>query len=398
MNKALLLTGALLALVGSAAGGPPREPSRSRPPAQHPQQQQWEAYEDLRPDELLSLAANTGVLRAAQEQQKQQKEEVLASAAAAAAAPGAAAAAATASALTFSARSASSPTGLAAAAVAGGEPRAAFLRPRQLRRRLETAALACLPFGALQWHARHLPFGTDLFLAERVCLELAARRGGVVFPAVPLGTASVLEESELGSVGLRGADGSKPSAPVWGSDFPGFDVRSAYVKEEVFAMAAREALHAARRVGARLAVMVVADHSVRTRSILQRIAAEVTTSKVITARVLQLSDVAAPAEVRGTEGHAASGETSMVLALDANLVNLTELPRPPRPLLYAHTGIVDAQGLAGAGASQEWTVSEQADPRNTASVAAGEQWIKACGEAADALVVDAARSQQPRQQ
>lgn len=45
-----------------------------------------------------------------------------------------------------------------------------------------------IPFGALEWHERHLPFGTDGIQAEYFAREAAKRTGGAVLPALHFGT------------------------------------------------------------------------------------------------------------------------------------------------------------------------------------------------------------------
>ncbi len=62
------------------------------------------------------------------------------------------------------------------------EVRLERLRPAELRAALERAPIAWIPLGAVEFHAEHLPYGTDGFTG-RALLERAARRtGGVVLP------------------------------------------------------------------------------------------------------------------------------------------------------------------------------------------------------------------------
>jgi creatinine amidohydrolase len=49
--------------------------------------------------------------------------------------------------------------------------------------------IAYLPFGAIEWHNRHLPFDTDMQVALGLARRLAQRTGGVVFPCNPWATA-----------------------------------------------------------------------------------------------------------------------------------------------------------------------------------------------------------------
>jgi creatinine amidohydrolase len=60
--------------------------------------------------------------------------------------------------------------------------RYAELRPNQLAAIVAETPVAFLPWGALEWHGPHLPFGVDGFTAEAVCERVARRTGGVVLP------------------------------------------------------------------------------------------------------------------------------------------------------------------------------------------------------------------------
>lgn len=57
-------------------------------------------------------------------------------------------------------------------------------RPAAVREVLKESPVAYIPFGALEWHGEHGPLGLDGLKAHGICLEAAARTGGVVFPPV----------------------------------------------------------------------------------------------------------------------------------------------------------------------------------------------------------------------
>jgi creatinine amidohydrolase len=52
----------------------------------------------------------------------------------------------------------------------------------QLEAIIAVAPVAYVPWGALEWHGPHLPFGVDGFIAEALCERTARRVGGVVLP------------------------------------------------------------------------------------------------------------------------------------------------------------------------------------------------------------------------
>lgn len=62
------------------------------------------------------------------------------------------------------------------------EVRLARLRPDGIAAALERAPIAWIPLGALEFHAPHLPNGTDGVTAEGVLVAAAERLGGVVLP------------------------------------------------------------------------------------------------------------------------------------------------------------------------------------------------------------------------
>src|SRR6478672_11106307 len=60
--------------------------------------------------------------------------------------------------------------------------RYAELRPEQLETIMAVAPVAYVPWGALEWHGPHLPFGLDGFTAEGVAERVVQRTGGVLLP------------------------------------------------------------------------------------------------------------------------------------------------------------------------------------------------------------------------
>lgn len=60
--------------------------------------------------------------------------------------------------------------------------RYAELRPHELQAILDVVPVAFVPWGALEWHGPHLPFGVDGFTAEAMVERVAQRTGGVILP------------------------------------------------------------------------------------------------------------------------------------------------------------------------------------------------------------------------
>ena len=70
------------------------------------------------------------------------------------------------------------------------EVRLERLLAHQVRAAMEAAPVAWVPWGALEYHAEHLPYGTDGFSAQRLVERAAQLAGGVVLPwtALTIGT------------------------------------------------------------------------------------------------------------------------------------------------------------------------------------------------------------------
>jgi creatinine amidohydrolase len=66
-------------------------------------------------------------------------------------------------------------------------PRMAEISWPDYQRRLEAGAIVLLPVGALEQHGHHLPLGVDTFLAVAIAERVADRIDAVVAPAVPFG-------------------------------------------------------------------------------------------------------------------------------------------------------------------------------------------------------------------
>jgi len=57
-------------------------------------------------------------------------------------------------------------------------------RPADLRAMVKASPVAYVPLGALEWHGEHGPLGLDGLKAHALCEATAERTGGVVFPPV----------------------------------------------------------------------------------------------------------------------------------------------------------------------------------------------------------------------
>lgn len=63
----------------------------------------------------------------------------------------------------------------------------AELTPQEFRRRIAAAPIAYLPLGTIEWHGEHLPLGSDGLQSYGFFIHLAREVGGIVLPMLFLG-------------------------------------------------------------------------------------------------------------------------------------------------------------------------------------------------------------------
>src|SRR5687768_7980257 len=96
------------------------------------------------------------------------------------------------------------------------------MTPREICDARDRAPVVYIPAGPLEWHAEHLPLGTDPLHAHFVATGAARRTGGVVLPPTFMGTDSLRPPGNV-SEGLD-PFGLPDDARVIGMDLPGFPV------------------------------------------------------------------------------------------------------------------------------------------------------------------------------
>ena len=92
------------------------------------------------------------------------------------------------------------------------------LLPHEFRRRLAERPIAYLPLGTLEWHGEHLPLGSDAMQSEGLMIECARRFGGIVMPPIHLGPdrAKPLDDGKM-LVGMDYANSTTPPRQLDGS-------------------------------------------------------------------------------------------------------------------------------------------------------------------------------------
>lgn len=233
------------------------------------------------------------------------------------------------------------------------ERRAAYLRPDELRAELAQNALVYLPLGPMEWHAPHLPVGTDPIHAEQAALAASQLTGGLVYPTLYWGTERERSPQILDWIGLKRDDW------VVGMDFVPGGLPSHYAYEDVFGLVVREQLRLIFRWPVKLVVIISGHGATNHLQVLERLAAEYSAENHKVLVVLPfVSDQQGVMRV----GHASRIETSTMLHLTPERVKIDLLPSQGNPLQNDDWAIVDYATFAGQPTAGR-TVSESDDPR-----------------------------------
>lgn len=249
---------------------------------------------------------------------------------------------------------------------AGDEFRIAYLRPSQILKRLADVSVVYIPLAMLEWHGPHLPYGTDPLSAERIADDACRLTGGLVWPTVYFGTERERSPKELESLGF-----SKDQYVV-GMDFPANSLPSAYCSEEIFGIIVREALREVASLKAKLAVIVNGHGGANHVAVLHRLTTEFNHT---TALHVLMPAWRPPAKPRPGGGHADWIETSMMMSICPQSVDLSELPDRSRRLRFVDFGIVSGGGFSGKGPADK-TVEDSNDPRLNSTAEMGRQELK----------------------
>ncbi|TMI88614.1 MAG: creatininase family protein [Bacillati bacterium ANGP1] len=236
-----------------------------------------------------------------------------------------------------------------------------LMRPPDIVKERDRVPLAFVPIGPLEWHGPHLPLGTDGLHAHEVAVEVARRIGGIVLPTYFVGTETVrLNDQQAQGLAVLGFNGTER---VVGMDFPEFPVKSLYFEEGVFAVTVREILRLLKADGYKLVVIVNGHGAVNHQRTLRRLAAE--ESERPTVRVEYTMAFLPGAPPLSDPGHAEKIETSLMMAMRPELVDVASLPPTDVPLRYRDYGVVDGKAFDG-NPTPDFTLRREADPRDAA--------------------------------
>ncbi|CAA9536770.1 MAG: hypothetical protein AVDCRST_MAG49-318 [uncultured Thermomicrobiales bacterium] len=189
--------------------------------------------------------------------------------------------------------------------------------PWEIARALADAPICYLPLGVLEWHGEHSAVGLDGIKAHAVCEAAARRSGGVVVPPLWWG-ADEREDLPDGSYltgGIEAGGGHGERYHVPGSMF--------WVRPETFGALLLDIYEAMRRRGFRVIVVVAGHWSPKVYLPTVRAAGDAFQTQHPETRLLLLTDRELVPDLHYPEEHAAGGETSLLMAVRPDLVDLT---------------------------------------------------------------------------
>ena len=212
------------------------------------------------------------------------------------------------------------------------------LLPHQFRLRLAECPVAYLPLGTLEWHGEHLPLGSDAIISHGLMIKAAEKLGGIVMPPIYVGPdRSQLQLNGSQLQGMDTADVTTPHRQLDGSCY--------WVSEGLFISLIDNIIEQLKRAGFKV---VFADGHGPSRNswVNHLIEREVRFG-------LKLLGVTKDFRQswQSQMDHAAENETSLVMALRPDLVDLSQLPEDKSVWPQGVGGIDPRQANAIAGQS-----------------------------------------------
>ncbi len=187
------------------------------------------------------------------------------------------------------------------------------LHPDELKQIVKKSGILYLPLGTLEWHEKHLPFGTDSFTAYDVCTKVCKKTGGCVVPPLWVGTD---REHKIKGKTFHGMD-AKAGKILPGSLY--------FLKGELFYKVLVSIAKSAAEQGFRKLV-VISGHTgtAQIKAIRKLEKTKIKGLKIMCFEGYQFS---------GGIDHAGKAETQLMLAVNEKLVNMGKLKKPYKGIL-----------------------------------------------------------------
>jgi creatinine amidohydrolase len=238
-----------------------------------------------------------------------------------------------------------------------------LMKPGEIIEEKKLLPLVFLPVGPLEWHGPHLPLGTDPLIAYEVSLRIARDIGGVVLPPFYWGTERERDANTLKNLGFQGNEW------VVGMDFPNNSMKSLYIQEDFFALGIRIILEKLVEQGYLFIVIINGHGATNQIFTLERLAKEFQNERNVN---IIIEFVAVPDENGVIDyGHAVASETSKLMAIHPDSVDLGKLPSKDKKYKYRDWAIVDGEAFLGQP-DPKFEIQEKNDPRFAANPETGE--------------------------
>jgi creatinine amidohydrolase len=178
------------------------------------------------------------------------------------------------------------------------------LLPYEWAEIMRVSPIVYWPLGLIEWHGEHLAVGNDAVKADALCLQIAQRYGGIVYPA-----------------SYFGYERSTPWDPIkYGLN------RNIDVDEELFRRIARRTFRQFDRAGFKVVVAITGHYPREQPSFLKEEAEAVMRSTHGRLKIWALADYEPVTDLEYTGDHAAKWETSILMHLRPDLVEMDRLP------------------------------------------------------------------------
>lgn len=210
------------------------------------------------------------------------------------------------------------------------------LLPEEFIERINNCPIAYLPLGSLEWHGLHMPLGADGIQSRSVFERIASQVGGVILPMLFLGPDSVKESDGALYPGMDYISfGENNPQQLEGSAY--------YIPIEKFNMLLDQIMENLKRAGFK--IVIGHGHGPSTHAFADR--KEIFKEKygLITYNLWEIA-------LNGREGiqtdHAAENETSIMMALKPELVDIKKLEPDKIPVaIWGHDPRLSASSERG---------------------------------------------------
>lgn len=189
------------------------------------------------------------------------------------------------------------------------------LKPQEFQERLLKAPIAYLPLGTLEWHGRHMPLGADGLISQGFFINLAQNVGGIVLPMLFLGPDDVEQRADKQYYGMDILSyRKKHPQQLEGSAY--------WVSKEFFKEILEAILTQLKRTGFK--IVVAHGHEPSTVLFAKNIKKW---KEKLDLNCFTCWKEGEQPNIGLQTDHAAANETSLMMALRPELVNLENLPK-----------------------------------------------------------------------